>query len=58
MGELDFFPGMDMHAEEKIGIVDEVLDIMEKHYELVTMDEHIARLEQPQKSFALERCGR
>ena len=58
VGELDFFPGMDMHAEEKIGIVDEVLDIMEKHYELVTMDEHIARLEQPQKSFALERCGR
>jgi len=41
VGELAFFPGMDMPAAEKIEIVARVIDEMRKHYELVTMAEHV-----------------
>ena len=41
VGELAFFPGMDMPADEKIAIVDRVIDELKKHYELVTMAEHV-----------------
>ena len=41
VGELAFFPGMDMRAEEKIAIVDLVIEEMRKHHELVTMAEHV-----------------
>ena len=40
VGELAFFPGMDMQADRKIGIVNEVLCELEKHFELVTMGQH------------------
>ena len=53
VGELDFFPGMDMMAEDKIGIVSDVLDIMEKHYELVTITEHLDRSEVSSRTMAL-----
>jgi len=39
--ELAFFPGMDMPAAEKMEIVARVIDEMKKHYELVTMEEHV-----------------
>ncbi len=42
VGELAFFPGMDMRAEDKIAIVDRVIEEMRKHYELVTMAEHVS----------------
>ena len=41
VGELAFFPGMDMPAAEKREIVARVIDEMRKHYELVTMQEHV-----------------
>jgi hypothetical protein len=41
VGDLAFFPGMDMLAEEKMSIVADVIDILEKHYDLVTVGEHI-----------------
>ncbi len=47
VGDLAFFPGMDMEAEDKIGIVSDVISIMEKHYDLVTVGEHIDRAKPP-----------
>lgn len=41
VGELAFFPGMDMRAAEKIEIVDWVINEMRKHFELVTMERHV-----------------
>lgn len=41
VGELAFFPGMDMRAEAKIEIVDRVIAEMRKHYTLTTMADHI-----------------
>lgn len=41
VGELAFFPGMDMPAQKKIDIVAEVIEHMAKHYELVTMEQHV-----------------
>lgn len=41
---LRFFPGMDLPARDKIELVGECLDLMAKHYELVTMREHARRL--------------
>ena len=38
---LAFFPGMDRSAEEKMAIVDKTIVAMRKHYELVTVREHI-----------------
>ena len=42
VGNLSFFPGMDMPKDTKIGIVSWVLDEMEKHYRLTTVAEHAA----------------
>ena len=41
VGELDFFPGMDMKADVKIDIVDRVIRELRKHYELTTMFGHV-----------------
>lgn len=41
VGNLDFFPGMDMAAEVKIQIVDDVIRELKKHYELTTMQGHV-----------------
>lgn len=41
VGNLAFFPGMDMVAEEKIELVTDVLDAMQKHFELVPMIDHV-----------------
>ncbi len=53
VGNLAFFPGMDMEAEEKIGIVDDVLRIMARHYDLVTVGEHIDLARPPFRKLAL-----
>ena len=39
--ELSFFPGMTIDLETKLEIVGAVIDEMKKHYELVTVREHI-----------------
>lgn len=41
VGELAFFPGMDMRAEVKIDIVRQVIDEMKKSYTLGTMLQHV-----------------
>jgi len=41
VGELEFFPGMDMKAKDKIDIVDSVIREIEKHYKLTTMLNHV-----------------
>jgi len=41
VGNLDFFPGMDMKAAAKIRIVDNVIVELRKHYELMTMLDHV-----------------
>lgn len=41
VGELDFFPGMDMKADDKIAVVDGVINELRKHYELTTMVDHV-----------------
>ena len=40
VGELDFFPGMDMLAKDKIKIVDKVISLTSQHFELTTVGEH------------------
>ena len=54
VGELAFFPGMDMLAADKIGIVSEVLDILEEHFEPVTIREHIDTLSPPFRRLELK----
>lgn len=41
VGDLQFFPGMDMEAADKIQIVDRVILEMRKHYKLSTMQQHV-----------------
>lgn len=41
VGDLAFFPGMDMVAAVKMEIVDKVIAEMRKHYELVTIEKHV-----------------
>ncbi len=41
VGDLDFFPGMDMKLEDKLSIVDTVIAEMRKHYALTTVREHV-----------------
>lgn len=41
---LSFFPGMDLPRDEKIRVVEHVLDTLAERYELVTMREHARRL--------------
>jgi hypothetical protein len=42
--DLAFFPGMDLDAATKLDVMDRVLGMLEKHYELVTMREHVDSL--------------
>ncbi len=53
VGELAFFPGMDMLAADKISIVTEVLDILEEYYDLVTVGEHIDAARPPFRKLEL-----
>ena len=39
--DLSFFPGMDMKADAKIAIVDRVLDVMSKRYQLTDVISHV-----------------
>jgi hypothetical protein len=41
VGNLDFFPGMDMQSSTKIEIVDRVIKEMQKHYEVTTVEKHV-----------------
>jgi peptidoglycan/xylan/chitin deacetylase (PgdA/CDA1 family) len=41
VGNLAFFPGMDMLAEDKISIVTDVIAILREHYDLVTLGQQI-----------------
>ena len=41
VGNLAFFPGMDMMAEAKISIVRDVVSELRKHFELTTMLDHV-----------------
>lgn len=41
VGNLNFFPGMDMQAEVKIEIVDRVITELRKYYEMGTMQQHV-----------------
>ena len=38
--DLSFFPAMDLRVDYKLSIVNEVLGLMQKHYQLVPMREH------------------
>lgn len=38
--DLSFFPAMNRPAAEKVALVGEVVDLMRKHYQVVTMSEH------------------
>jgi peptidoglycan/xylan/chitin deacetylase (PgdA/CDA1 family) len=42
---LEFFPGMDMPVRYKLAIVGETLDRLAAHYELITVGEHVTRIE-------------
>ena len=54
VGELDFFPGMDMTAERKIDIVDRVISELGKYYELGTMIEHVQSVGTDLREFELQ----
>ena len=54
VGNLDFFPGMDLLAEDKISIVSDVLDLLERHFELVTIGEQIEASAPPFRTLTLE----
>ena len=45
--DLDFFPGMDIELDRKLELVSEVIDILRKHYDIVTVAEHIDAVTQP-----------
>jgi hypothetical protein len=53
VGELAFFPGMDMESARKIDIVTECLDMLEKHFTPVTMGEHVELACPPSRSMVL-----
>jgi hypothetical protein len=42
--ELAFFPGMNMPAARKVGFVDDALQMLEKRFEVVTMQQHANRV--------------
>lgn len=42
--DLGFFPGMNMHSEKKLELMDNFFDIFSNHFEPVTMGEHISRV--------------
>ena len=54
VGNLAFFPGMDVDVSHKLEMVTWVLDKLEKHYRLVTMQEHAAAVGTPAKTLTLE----
>lgn len=47
--ELAFFPGMNMSSSKKIELMDELLEYLSEHFDVVTMAEHAQRLDQNQK---------
>lgn len=46
--ELAFFPGMSMPVEDKLSVVDKVLKMLAKSYQVVTMKEHADSISQNQ----------
>jgi len=38
--DLSFFPAMKSEAKQKIALVGEVVDLLQRHYRIVTMEEH------------------
>ncbi len=54
VGELAFFPGMDVSLEHKLEILDYVLDTLEGSYELVTMQQHAESLATPLRTMTLD----
>ena len=57
VGDLAFFPGMDMPAAEKMDIVDWVINEMRKHFELVTMEEHVQASSTNIRTMELQAAG-
>jgi peptidoglycan/xylan/chitin deacetylase (PgdA/CDA1 family) len=57
VSRLEFFPGMDMNAEAKIDIVGNVLDALQKHYEPVTVAEHLRAVEPIHRQLELSIVG-
>ena len=53
VGDLAFFPGMDMKAADKIEIVDLVIRELRKHFSLTTMEEHIGSIGNVQRELDL-----
>lgn len=51
---LDFFPGMDIKLQRKLDIVSEVIDMMKKHYDIVTVGEHIDAIEESCRKMKLQ----
>lgn len=43
--ELAFFPGMDLTLEHKMAVIDDMFRLLERHYKLVTIDEHLRSIE-------------
>jgi len=41
LGELDFFPGMDMKLQDKLEVVTAVMDLLQKHYDIVPVGKHV-----------------
>ena len=54
VGELAFFPGMDMESRDKIDIVANVIIELEKHFELKTVGEHVGATTQPVRTLELK----
>lgn len=48
--DLAFFPGMNLESDKKLELMDKFFDIFSKHYEPVTMGEHISRIREKSDS--------
>ena len=57
VGELAFFPGMDVSVEHKLDIVSGVLDGLGKSHKLVTMQEHAETIGTPTRIMAFDRIN-
>lgn len=52
--ELAFFPGMTMHLEDKIDIIERVLNLLDEHYNMQTVGEQIKMAAPPFRRLKLE----
>lgn len=57
---IDFFPGMDLSAEHKVSFVENVLDVLERHFTIVPVEEHAEKAEncpeRPPQFRSLQAC--